>query len=313
MSENEQKLPELPKHASGITCTLGDPEHGVEADHIDRENPDFMREKLDAVIKDQSIFEEGWRLESRGYSTMGRGGHHNLVLLDPEGNIFASLDTQQAWRTKGLFHDPGELGGYWPDGGMAAPVVDDCTAGNNVVYDHNHIGHIDVGEPGRGTQKLLEFAKAAEAGRIVSERNPVYDLSPDDSGREMNSNTLARLYAYAASDGQVDIYPTASNYDHLRWDPGMDVAPSKFMPEESFYDQIRDPDQIVLSKEVYDHMLQDFEALHPITQQKRAIEFGKAEAAQDMPRVEPAQDHSGSPNLGTAMDFMIGALKVGHP
>lgn len=255
---DSQDLPPLPSHASGVECTVDD--------GIDRSNRDFMREKIDEIIESGEIFDDGWKVAARGYKIPYMfSGHNNLEIIRPDGQMFASLDTQQIHR------ETGEIKGYFPDGEYAAPVVDDCMKGNTVVMPENLEGQTVVFE-GKGAQAFLVFAKAAESANGLAKADYSYKVFPDQHEREANSNSFARSFVEVAAGR--DIYTDMLKYaeNPLFGSPGLDVDLIREIPE-SRYAKIEDPDDLLLNEDYYSSFLSDLRALHPISQQERAMQF----------------------------------------
>ncbi|MGH1375066.1 MAG: hypothetical protein ACRBCK_01855 [Alphaproteobacteria bacterium] len=254
--EAEQKmpvLPDLPNHASGVLCTAND--------GIDRTNKDFMREKVEAIIETGKIYEDGWVLTSRAYGIYGVAGHNNLEIWGPDGK-FAALETQQIRR------DTGEVAGYVPTGGYAAPVIDDCVLGDTVAIEENLKGETIIFS-GQGTEALLKFARAAEQAVRNVHHDYDYRLTPDAGEGEANSNSFARSFAKALGH---DIYPSVNEYaDFILGNPGIDVDLLGSEPLPSFYDKIESSTDIIHKPNMYENFLSDLKELHPVTQQERAL------------------------------------------
>lgn len=254
---------DLPDHASGIQCYA--------QDGIDRTDTDFMRRKIDAVIESGEIYGDGWSVVTRGYQIPYlQGGHHNLELLKPDKMMLASLETQQINR------DTAEIKSYYPDGHYAAPVVDDCMEGNSVVLEDksNMLGETVVFE-GTGTQALLVFARAAQAANLIATQNYDYRVFPDAGENEANSNGYGRAFAETASGR--DPYQDMKAYGDqpLAGSPGLNIDIIKEAISNRYEGIENNPDMIVQDRTLYNLFLDDLEALHPVSQQEKALEHGK--------------------------------------
>ena len=259
-------LPPLKKDASGILCS--------KEDGIDRRDPDFMREKLQAVIDSGEIYEDGWKVVSSVYSVYGAGGHTDLEIIKPDGTMFASLDTQQIDRATG------ELKGYFSfaddtplfNGGLSAPVIDECKPGNKIVLPKNKEGGIRIFK-GEGTEAMRRFAKAVEANVALAKKNLDYEIWPDQGKGEACSNTFARASVEAAAGGDLYAKMRISADDvGIGRSPGLNVD----LIEEGWksrYDGMTG-EEFINNPAMVKIFCDDMKELHPISQQIRALNFG---------------------------------------
>ncbi len=250
-------LPALPDHASGIQCFA--------FDGFDRTNPDFMRGKIQNLIRQPDFNNPGFRLVSGAYSIPYMASTHtNIEMLDSRGQMFATLDTQQIDR------GTGEIKGYFPDGERAAPVLDDCMKGNSVVLDDTRQGRQVLTE-GTGPEVLLAFAKSAERAHWNSDRDMNYHAVSLGRSGGVNSNGLTRDHAKGVG---VDLNSSFKKYSTFGA-PGIDNDISAgHKGRTSFYEGVS-PDQFMRNPRYLEHLYNDLKELHPITQQERAIEAGQ--------------------------------------
>jgi len=189
--------------------------------------------------------------------------------------MFVTLDTQQIDR------EDGAVKGYFPDGEFAAPVLDECIPGNEVVIEDN-LRSGTILYAGTGPEALLRFAKASEAAVHLSKQNLNYKVLPDEGQNEANSNTLARAYAEASSNEDplesMNVY--AKNIGPFG-SPGLEIDLIK-EPLKSRYDGMSG-EEFINNPEMVSAFCDDLKELHPISQQLRAIEFGNAEKAEAKP------------------------------
>lgn len=267
----QDHLPPLKSDASGCECS--------KEDGIDREDRDFMRGRVQGIIESGEIDEKGWLVRTSAYEiNMGvvgtaLAGHNNLEIIKPDETIFATLDTQQINR------EDGAVKGYFPDGEYAAPVLDECIPGNKVVLDKN-LGSGEILYVGSGPEAVLRFAKAAEVAVHFSKQNMNYKVLPDEGQNEANSNSYGRAFAEAAA-GFDPINKMAKYADEigLAGSPGLHVDLIK-EPLKSRYNGMSG-EEFINNPEMIEKFCDDLKDLHPISQQLRAIEFGKNEAVSE--------------------------------
>lgn len=250
-------LPPLPDHASGVLCTR--------TDGIDRTNPDFMRGKIQALMNTPEFYESGWSVQGRAYAIPKLfSTHSNVELVKPDGKTVGGLDTQQIDRKTGA------IKGYFPGGDFAAPVLDDCKEGDSVAIPKQLQGQETI-KSGTGPEALLEFARQTERARMNSDRNYNYaPINPEASKHEANSNSFARSLAKL---GGIDLDPTFNRYSTLGA-PGLGVDLTQRAYPKSAYDGMT-PDEFVKNPKMLERFYDDLKQLHPLTQQRRAIEFGR--------------------------------------
>lgn len=268
-----KNLPPLPSHASGVECTA--------VDGIDRTDPDFMRKKLDAVIKSGEINQPGWKVEAHAYKIPYMvSTHSNIEIIKPNGDMFASLDTQNIDRTNG------SIGGYFP-GKYAAPVIDDCQLGNSVVNKDNFQSRKLLME-GTGNEALVGFARVTERAAGYSHQNFEYSWRSGmkiGSNETVNSNSYARALAktdLGEKGHGVDIAPEFNKLSFLGA-PGLGIdlaADPKRTPKGSFYDTLPSTKDFTNSPKYVERFLADMKELHPIMQQHHAIDLGRQQQTQ---------------------------------
>ena len=272
-SPTQTALPPLPDYASGIHCKLGDDK--VPGDGLDRTDRNFMQKKLQGVIDNGDIFQDGWKITVRSYTTGVFFRHNNFEILMPDGKAFATLDTLQ-------IDGNGKEMGYAPLGDRATPVLDDCKLGNTAVLEDNKsVKQQILLASGTGTQMLVWFSRASEVALENGKRNYRYQLFPDDNNREANSNSFARSLAKEVFN--IDIYPRKTGIA-----PGMDIDLTKTPYATSFFNginpfDVEDSKRIVIDSKYLNKVLSDMKALHPLSQQEESLRLGKPPEAKREP------------------------------